>query len=240
MQPSLKIVAVLALLATAQANAHGLWTEERRGNIEVVYGHGSEDSAFDAVKVKQAWAYDLAGRMIPLTLQRLADHVRLQPLSPPAVLAVALDNGAWSQTADKQWVNQAPSQVKNVIASTHSFKYSLAIYREGARLPKLEQLRLAIVPQGDPLKVGVGNELEVQVLVDGKPAADIELYGDYRGMPHEVSGKTDKSGHARIKVRNEGLNIIAAKTSLAQPKGSAVDKLSVFSSLTFLGEAHHE
>lgn len=132
------------------------------------------------------------------------------------------------------------SQVQNAIASTHSFKYSLAIYQEGARLPKLDILRLAIIPQSDPLKAGAGKELQVQVLVDGRPAADIELYGDYRSAPHEISGKTDKDGRVRIKVRNEGLNIIAAQATLPMPKGAPVDKQSLFSSLTFLGEPHHE
>lgn len=56
-------------------------------------------------------------------------------------------------------------------------------------------LRLAIIPQSDTAKIGVGKELEVQVLVDGKPTADIELVGDYRSAPHEVSGKTDKDAH---------------------------------------------
>ncbi|WP_437881752.1 DUF4198 domain-containing protein [Pseudomonas sp. LRF_L74] len=240
MHAPLKTAALLALFIASQAGAHGLWTEERRGNIEVVYGHGAEDSAFKAEKIKAAWAYDTSAKMIPVTIQRLADHARLQPLKPPAVLAVMLDNGPWSQTPDKQWVNQDRTQVKNAIESTHSFKYSLAIYQEGAHLPKLDKLRLAIVPQSDPLKVGPGKELEVQVLVDGEPAADIELIGDYRGAPHEISGKTGKDGRARLKVRNEGLNVIAAATRIAQPKGAATDQVSLFGSLTFLGEPHHE
>jgi uncharacterized GH25 family protein len=240
MQSSLNIAAALALIMTTQAGAHGLWTEERRGNIEVVYGHGAEDGPFKAEKIKGGWAFDVTGKMIPVGVQRLADHARLQPLRPPAVVAVLLDNGPWSQTPDKRWVNQDRTQVPNAIASTHSFKYSLAIYQQGARLPKLDMLRLAIIPQSDPLKIGAGKELPVQVLVDGKPAADIELYGDYRSAPHEISAKTDKDGHARIKVRNEGLNIIAAQATLPMPKGAPVDQQSLFGSLTFLGEPHHE
>lgn len=58
MQSSLKIAAALALVMTTQASAHGLWTEERRGNIEVVYGHGAEDGPFKAEKIKGGWAFD--------------------------------------------------------------------------------------------------------------------------------------------------------------------------------------
>lgn len=228
------------LVICGQAGAHGLWTEQRRGNHEVIYGHGAEDDAFKAEKVSGAWAYNAAGKLIPVSVQRLDDHARLQPLRAPAVLAVALDNGAWSQTPDKQWINQGRSQVPNSTHSLHTYKYSLAILGHYAKLPELSKLRLAIVPQADPLEVGVGNKLRVQVLVDGKPAKDVKLTGDYRGMPHEVSATTDAQGYADIVVRNEGLNIIAAE--LYQPvKGDKdIEEEGLFTSLTFLGEEHHE
>ena len=78
--PSLKSLALLGLLFTHEVSAHGLWTEQRRGNIEVIYGHGAEDNAFKAQKISGAWAYDISGKMIPVTVQRLPDHARLQPL----------------------------------------------------------------------------------------------------------------------------------------------------------------
>ncbi|MCI1035897.1 DUF4198 domain-containing protein [Pseudomonas putida] len=239
MKLTLKFAGALALLAATQANAHGLWTENRRGNVEVVYGHGAEDNSFRAEKIKRAWAFDRAGKMIPVTVERMSDHARLDSLQPAAVMAVVLDNGYWSQTPDKKWVNKDRSQVPNAIATTRTLKYSLSINQPGVRLPKLDMLRLAIIPQSDPLKVGPGNELEVQVLIDGKPAADIELYPDYRGAPNQVGGRTDKEGRARIKVRNEGLNVVAAQAAVSG-KDDSVDKESFFSSLTFQGEDHHE
>ena len=103
MKRSLAFIA--AALFIADAGAHGLWTEQRRGNIEIVYGHGAEDDAFKAEKISGAWAYDRAGKMVPVTVERLTDHARLKPLKAPALIGVALDNGAWSQTPDKQWIN---------------------------------------------------------------------------------------------------------------------------------------
>ena len=228
------------LLLCGQAAAHGLWTEQRRGNHEVIYGHGAKDDAFKADKISGAWAYDGAGKMIPVTVQRLHDHARLQPLRAPAVLAVALDNGAWSQTPDKQWINQGRRQVPNSTHSLHTYKYSLAVLAPGAKLPDLSKLRLAIVPQSDPLAVGPGKPLRVQVLVDGKPAREVKLIGDYRGMPHEVSATTDAQGYAEVVVRNEGLNIIAAELYLPVKGNPDIEELGLFSSLTFLGQAHHE
>ncbi|MEB0044275.1 MULTISPECIES: DUF4198 domain-containing protein [unclassified Pseudomonas] len=233
-------LALMGLMFATQVSAHGLWTEQRRNNIEVIYGHGAEDNAFKAQKISGAWAYDINGKMIPVTVQRLADHARLQPLKAPAIMAVALDNGMWSQTADKQWINQGRSKVPGAIESTQTFKYSLAIYQPGAKLPHLEQMKLLILPEVDPLTVGPGKSLPVRVLLDGKPAAGVKLIGDYRSAPNTFSTETDAEGRAQVLVRNEGLNVIAAQMEIALKNNPDVATRGVFSSLTFLGEAHHE
>ncbi|WP_434569792.1 DUF4198 domain-containing protein [Pseudomonas sp. Z3-8] len=235
-----KTFALLGMLLAIDASAHGLWTEQRRGNIEVIYGHGAEDNAFKAQKISGAWAYDLGGKMIPVTVERLSDHARLQPLKPPAVLAVALDNGMWSQTADKKWINEGRSKVPGAIESTQTFKYSLAIYEPGAKLPKLEPIKFVILPEVDPLTVGPGQSLPVRVLLDGKPAAGVKLVGDYRSAPNTVSTETDAEGRAKVLVRNEGLNVIAASMEIPLKDNKDVATRGVFTSLTFLGEPHHE
>ena len=229
-----------ATLFIGQVDAHGLWTEQRRGNIETIYGHGAEDNAFKAEKISGAWAYDSSGKIIPVTVKRLDDHARLEPLNPPAVVAVALDNGPWSLTPDKQWINQGRSKVPTSTKSLHTFKYSLAIYSEGAKLPALDQLKMVIVPEADPFEVGVGKPLPLRVLVDGKPAEGIELIGDYRGAPHQVSAVTDAEGRAQVVVRNEGLNIISAEANLPVANDPDIETRGLFASLTFLGEAHEE
>ncbi len=239
MQYGKSLLLIAALFAT-HASAHGLWTEQRRGNIEVVYGHGAEDNAFKPQKVSGAWAFDAGGKMIPVSVQRLADHARLQPLKPPAVLAVALNNGMWSQTADKKWINEGRSKVPGAIESTETLKYSLAIYQSGAKLPKLDQIKLLILPEVDPLTVGPGKSLPVRVLLDGKPAAGVKLIGDYRSAPNTLSSETDKDGRAQVLVRNEGLNVIAAQVEVPVKGSAEVSSRGLFSSLTFLGEPHHE
>lgn len=235
-----KSLLLIAALFTGQVSAHGLWTEERRGNIEVIYGHGAEDNAFKAQKVSGAWAYDASGKMIPVSVERLADHARLKPLKPPAVMAVALNNGMWSQTADKKWINEGRSKVPGATEATQTFKYSLAIYQPGAKLPKLDQIKLLILPEVDPLTVGPGKSLPVRVLLDGKPAAGVKLIGDYRSAPNTLSTETDKDGRAQVLVRNEGLNVIAAQVEVPVKDSVDVDSRGLFSSLTFLGEPHHE
>ena len=178
--------------------------------------------------------------MIPVTVERLLDHARLKPLKSPAVLAVALDNGMWSQTPDKKWINEGRSKVPGAIESTQTFKYSLAIYQPGAKVPKLDQIKLLILPEVDPLTVGPGKSLPVRVLLDGKPAAGVKLIGDYRNAPNTLSTETDKDGRAQVLVRNEGLNVIAAQVEIPLKDNADVATRGLFSSLTFLGEPHHE
>lgn len=236
----LKALLLLGTLFATEVSAHGLWTEQRRDNIEVIYGHGAEDNAFKAQKISGAWAYDISAKMIPVTVQRLPDHARLQPLKPPAVMAVALDNGMWSQTADKKWINEGRSKVPGAIEATQTFKYSLAIYQSGAKLPKLDQMKLLILPEVDPLTIGPGGSLPVLVLLDGKPAAGVKLVGDYRNAPNTLSTETDANGRAQVLVRNEGLNVISAQVEVPVKDSVDVNSRGLFSSLTFLGEPHHE
>ncbi|MFJ4497111.1 DUF4198 domain-containing protein [Pseudomonas atacamensis] len=235
-----KSLLLIAALFTGQVSAHGLWTEERRGNIEVIYGHGAEDNAFKPQKISGAWAYDASGKMIPVSVEHLADHARLKPLKPPALMAVALNNGMWSQTADKKWINEGRSKVPGATEATQTFKYSLAIYQPRAKLPKLDQIKLLILPEVDPLTVGPGKSLPVRVLLDGKPAAGVKLYGDYRSAPNTLSTETDKDGRAQVLVRNEGLNVIAAQVEVPVTDSVDVDSRGLFTSLTFFGEPHHE
>lgn len=236
----LLLATLLGSLIAGPVAAHGLWTEQRRGQIETIYGHGAEDNAFKAEKISDAWAFDRQGKPLAVEIQRLDDHARLKPAAAPAVLAVALDNGAWSQTPEKKWINAGRSQVPESVRSLHTWKYSLAIHEEGAKLPALDQLQMVIIPERDPLSVGAGHKLPVRVLVDGKPAAGIKLIGDYRGAPDSVSAETDAEGRAEVTVRNEGLNVIAAEVSLAVENDKDIEERGLFASLTFVGQAHHD
>ncbi|POP92036.1 hypothetical protein CXB40_28340 [Pseudomonas syringae pv. avii] len=68
---------VASFIGAGTVSAHGLWTEHRRGNIEVVYAHGAEDNAYKPQKISRAWAYHRQGKMIPVTVEQLSDHARL-------------------------------------------------------------------------------------------------------------------------------------------------------------------
>lgn len=231
------LLALCVALFAAEVTAHGMWTETRRGNIEAIYGHGAEDDAFDAKKISGAWAWDAAGRTIPVTVERLPDHARFKPVSEPATLAFALDNGYWTQDAEGTWHNKGEREVEGAKDSGRYYKYGLTLYTEGAKLPPLDDLRLAIVPTADPLHLKAGDRLPVQVLVDSKPAEGIELIGDYVNDPDAISATTDAEGRATLTVRNNGLNVIGASTTIKQDDPDARVR-GYFGSLTFVTAEH--
>lgn len=238
MKLALAIAAAMGAFAVQTVHAHGIWTEQRYGHLEVVYGHGAEDDAYAPEKIKGVWAYDQAGHPVPVTVQRLDDHARLQPTSPPAIVTVALDNGIWSKGKDGESVNAPMAEVPGAVSASHSYKYSLTILQPHAHVPRKLKLAMVIRPLKDPTEVGVGNLLPVEVTLDGKPAANIALLDDYRGLSDASSVKTDAQGRASIVVRNAGLNIIAAHAKVPENDETGVSERSVFTSLTFVGEGH--
>ena len=173
------IITAAVVLGAQTAYVHGIWTEQRYGHLEVVYGHGAEDQAYLPEKIKGVCAYDQHGDRIPVTVQKLGDHARLEPIAPPAIVTVALDNGVWSKNAKGESVNKPMAEVPGAVSASHSSKYSLAILEPHARLPDHLKLAMVIRPLKDPMEVGVGNLLPVEVTIDGKPAEGIALLDDY-------------------------------------------------------------
>lgn len=239
MKLTIGLITAFGMLSASSAYAHGVWTESRYGHLEVVYGHGAEDEAYAPEKVRGVWAYDQGGKMVPVTVERLTDHARLKPLSAPAVVTMALDNGVWSKKKDGSSINAPMNYVPGATSSSHSYKYSLAVLEPHARIPDQLKIAMVIRPLKDPTEVGVGNLLPVLVTIDGKPAANIQLLDDYRGMLDVSSAKTDADGKASIVVRNAGLNIIAAQAKVASSAEPDVSERSLFTSLTFVGTGHH-
>lgn len=239
MKISFSLALAMGVLITGPASAHGIWTETRYGHIEVVNGHGAEDEAYAPEKIKSVWAYDANGKGVPITVERLGDHVRLVPIALPAIVTVALDNGIWSKGKDGKSVNAPMAQVPGALSASRSYKYSLAILQPHARIPANLKLAMVIRPLKDPTEVGVGNLLPVEVTIDGKPTANIALLDDYRGMADASSVKTDAQGRANLVIRNAGLNIIAAQAKVPKTDEKDISERSLFTSLTFVGEGHH-
>ena len=227
----------LAVAFSSCAAAHGMWIEQRRGILEVIYGHGAEDDAYDAAKLKTASAFDETGKEMPAVIERLSDHGRIDAGEQPAVVVVTLDNGYWTRDAQGNWHNAGKSAVEGAEESGYYTKSAVSVHRSGVELPDLSKLDMVIVPLTDPLAVHPGEYLAVTVLVDGKPAKNIELIGDYVNDPETTVATTDAQGKAKLRVRNAGLNVIAASASLPNDDPEA-DVRGMFSTLAFVASTH--
>jgi len=237
-KPSLKSVWLLAgILAAGNALAHGVWVEQRRGNLEVVYGDGPADDAYPSSKFHGAWGYDKAGNPVSIRAQRLDTHVRLLPQGSAAVIVTALNNGYYARGADGKLAAGRKSALPGATLGAGNWKYNLTVLQGDAKIPtKFDGIRLVVFPEKDPTKLKAGETLPVRVLLDGQPVAGVKLAADYKGVPEDNSVVTDKDGRANLTVRNRGLNVISAGyTQKGGTNDPEADEIWMNSTLTFVG-----
>jgi len=234
--PTFSTALLLAgLVVASSASAHGLWLEKRRGNIDVVYGHGPADDAYKTTKFQGAWGFNKRGESVPVNVVSMDSYVRLLPQGDVTAIVSWLDNGFYTQRADKSWVNKGRSEVADAVSSGNYVKYSIAILASGAQLPNnLPQLRLAIIPEKDPTLLKAGELLPVRILLDGKPISGVKIVEDYRGMDQQASFVSDSNGRANVVVRNRGLNVIEASYSMDLVGHPDADRIGMSSTLSFV------
>lgn len=209
---------VIAALGTATvAQAHGIWFAQRSSQLALIYGVGAEDS--DMVKrlhkVKTVAAYDENGKEVPTQLAPNGPLLVVNTDSKPAIVAAVLDNGLWSKTADGKWHNKGKDEVPDAAKSEHTIKYTVHLRRLDVAPPVLPAHKLQIVPLVKQLPDKMGQTLTVRVLYEGKPVQGASVQTDYVTDPDAEPLKTGADGTVTIKVRNQGLNVVAA--TLATP-----------------------
>ncbi len=227
------VVPALLFLATT-AWGHGAWVEKRQDDIVVVYGHGPSDDAYAPEKIKKTTAYDSSGNSMKLEVKEAkGGYVPLDVAEGTAIVAVNFDNGFWSVDADGKWHNLPKTKVANAKKGGHYVKNALTILGHFDTLPKSFELPLVILPQSDPLKLKAGDDLRIQVKYNGKPVPEKNIIGDFVNLDSTVSAVTDAQGFATIKLRNQGLNVIAVSAEEKLKDNSDADKLSIMATLSF-------
>ena len=226
----MKIFGKLALAASVTAGlgaatvaqAHGIWFAQRSNQLALIYGVGAED--LDMVKrlpkVKTVAAYDENGKEVPTQLAPNGPLLVVNTDNQPAIFAAILDNGPWSKTPDGKWHNKGKDEVPDATISEHTIKYTVHLRRLNVTPPVLPAHKLQIVPLVKQLPEQMGQSLTVRVLYEGKPVQGASVLADYVTDPDSEPVKTGADGTATIKVRNQGLNVVAA-TFAAPPANPA-------------------
>lgn len=233
----MKITAKLAVVASlvagmgaaSLAQAHGIWFAQRSNQLALIYGLGADD--LDMIKrqpkVKSVTAYDEHGKEVPTQLTASGPLLIVNMDSQPAIVAGVLDNGLWSKTSDGNWYNKGKDEVPNATESMHTYKYAVHLRKPlHGPVPILPGQKLQIVPVGDQLPEKMGQPLTVRVLFNGKPISGAEVQPDLVNDPDSRPLKTGADGAVRIKVRNQGLNVIVAKydSPAAEPAKASNDE----------------
>lgn len=225
------------VLATTAASAHGIWFAQRSNLLALIYGVGADD--LDAVKrqpkVKNVAAYDQDGKPVETQLTVNGPLLVVNIDNQPAIVTAVLDNGMWSKTPDGKWHNKGKDEVPDAAVSEWTVKYAVHLRQPLARpLPALPNQTLQIVPVDKTLPEQVGKPIKLRVLYQGKPVQGAKVIADFVTDPDAKPVKTGKDGTVTIKVRNQGLNVVAATYDSPPPDATKVTKVEHLATLSFV------
>lgn len=243
MQKKAILTAVLALTAPL-AWSHGAWVAQRLDAPTVVYGHGASDEAYNPEKVTFVQAFDEDGKAVDVKVEKTEQNVRFAKEGFASV-ALVMDNGYWTKQKDGKWVNQPKNEVKEAESASHSIKTAIGVVGHTHHLPALADLSslpLVVLPQVEALESHMGDEVEVMVYYQGQPVEGVDIIGDYVGDSETVVAKTNAEGKAKIAVRNQGLNVIAASYKVEPPEAekAKADKISYTATFAFVNDEHED
>ncbi len=235
----LAAASVAALAAPLAASAHAIWFAQRAGELALVYGHGAEDlsvikrlNKISSVRGVGADGQEVAVSLVP------TDHLAFAKLdNNPAIVTATLDNGLWSQGPDGKWVGKGKHEVPGAQQSGRYFKYTshLRVLPKGAVQP-VAGLGLQLVPVGAKFPHHKGDTITLRVLLDGKPAVGALVRPDAVNDPDAKPIKAGRDGVVKLKVRNQGLNVIEAQAVSPPADAAQADKTAHTATLSFVLE----
>lgn len=129
--------------------------------------------------------------------------------------------------------------LEDVISCSYSHKSMKAVANSGAPgdISKPVGLPLEIIPMDNPATLKVGDYLNIQILLDGKPYRG-EIYGTYAGFSTDNGTfayvtSTNKEGYGRIRMLHPGTWLLKTSVETDYSDKNECDKEVFFTSLTF-------
>jgi nickel transport protein len=226
-----------SLLTTSAAQAHGIWFAQRATQLALIYGVGADD--LDSVKrlplIETVAGFDADWQPVPTKLRVAGPLLLADSDSQPTVVTAVLFNGIWSRTPDGEWVKKGRDEVPNALISEKNYKYTVHINGPlTSPIPALPGQTLQIVPVTAALPDMLGKPLKLRVLFQGKPVAGARVLTDMVNDPDAKPLKTAADGTVTIKVRNQGLNVVAAIFDGPSNEPTKADKMEHLATLTFV------
>lgn len=230
-------VGIASFAGAFSAQAHGIWFAQRAKQTALIYGVGADD--LDVVKrlglVTGTYGYDADWASVGATLRVAGPIVVVDSEAPTVAFAAIMDNGLWSRTPDGKWVKGGRDTVPDAVVAERTMKYAVHLTgTPNAPIPALPEQVLQIVPVDKTLPVEMGKLLTIRVLYKGKPVKDAAVKHDFVNDPDQEPVKTDKDGVAIIKVRNQGLNVLAATYVGPPDNPKQIDHIEYLATLSFV------
>ena len=230
-------LALTGLIAASAASAHAIWFAQRATQLALIYGLGADD--LDSVKrqsmVESIAGYDADWKPVPTSLRVAGPLLLVDSDSQPAVVTAVLFNGIWSKTPDGEWVKKGRDEVPNATVSEKNYKYAVRIVGPlNGTIPSLAGQTLQIVPVAAKLPDLMGQPLKLRVLFKGKPVAGAEVLSDWVNDPDAKPVKTAADGTVTLKVRNQGLNVIAAIYVGPSDEPTKAERMEHLATLSFV------
>lgn len=228
------LVAASLTILPSLAAAHGIWLAQRLDQTAVIYGHGSEDGAYDPAKVTDVFGLTATGERVAVAITPHEGNVTLDIPEGPAVIATTFDNGFWIKDATGNWQNVGKQQVPDGTEAHHPLKYNTHLTGpfDGALAPW--GATLEIVPQSNPAALAYGEDYTVQVLLNGAPLPGVAVINDYINLPQVVTPTvTDANGMVAVKVTSAGLNVVGVEHTAKLTGDPDTDELFLFSTLSY-------
>ncbi len=226
------LVALLLLsLLPARGLAHYLWVQPQAEGFFVARGL-LPDTFYEYApeNVKDIKAFDAKGKPLGVKRQPTGQRLYFQTEVPPALVAVVAEWGHRVNTPHgKEFSTKAEALARGLTVEEafFSIQTSKTILTPGPVATQALGLPLEIVPRQDPLAVGPGQELTVQVLFNGQPLPNTRV----RVEKVKELYATDAQGEVRLHMAAAGPAVIMASHNQPTPGRPDIDYIQY---MTFL------
>lgn len=227
------ILSAVLLLASAVAQAHGLWAVQHSGTLEVVYGEGKEEEVYDPTRITaiRAWRADgkRADWRSEINGQQLLIHA-----PAAASLVMRFDAGEWTQTKEEQWLpGGRDAGVPDALRTWRLLRFASVLLAPSDDPERRLDLPLEIQPLADPFALGRGQILPVRVLLHGKPLQGAKVIADFVNADTAPPVVTDGDGVARIVLGSDRLNVLQTGHAEACSGECTTDRIAYSATLSF-------
>jgi hypothetical protein len=230
------LVGATIALAGVTAEAHGIWFAQRARQLALVYGIGADD--LDMVKrlplLNGVAGFDADWKPVPTRLKVAGAIPVVESDAPVAAVAAYMDYGIWAKGADGEFVNKGKDEVPGAKFAERTFKYAVHLAKPPkGEVPLIAGHKLQIVPVG-AIPLEREQPFKFKVMFDGKPFAGAEIITDFVNDPDMPVLKTGPDGVATIRLRNQGLNVIAATIIGKSDQPAKYDYIEYRATLSFV------